>query len=459
MAQYGYMYTSASSYNTIREESRGPAIKPFVPFVPNSNYDPSTNSDGYATKKKIVPVASRPYDDYDDDYKKRSSPTSGEWNHRQRSPDHVAQRKVDDFLTKVQNEASRPQWNSLPTNDWRHSPQATSYNGPAFSYANANGSDYVGNKDVRKPIASTIRDDGYAGPNGYGGYGNHNNKEGHRPSSSPNRNDKYSGYGDYDNNEGHRSIKSPKYGGYNGGNAYGDYGNHNKEELKPIRGNEGYGAPNSGYGSYNNREEQRPFGSSPKSVNYGGNGYGDYAGDYTNKDRHKPISVSWTHPPRKGTQLSEPTNNMDKALELLKEAARVSSNDLSNKGGHKAASPTALPYENRDDYLLRHGGADKSASSNSWAAGLGKAPKSKFDKSMELVKEAEKLKSIVTAPSVDKRDLTNQFANLNISSKPKTPPKHSTFIGREVDYNRRDYGNAPIINSRTAEEIYGGRRI
>ncbi|MED6209211.1 hypothetical protein PIB30_052522 [Stylosanthes scabra] len=448
MAQYGYMYKSASSYSTVREESRGSSIKPFVPFVPNSNYNPSTNSDGYATKKKVVPVASRPDydDDYDDGYKKHSSPTPGEWNHRQRSPTRAAPQKVNDFLTKVQNEASRPQGSGLSgSNDWRHSPRPTSYNGPnAYSYAN--GGDYAGNKDVSKPIANY----GYAAPNGYGDY---NNKERHRPSSSPDRNGKYAGYGgDYDNNEGHRSFESPKYGGYNGGNVYDDYGNRNKEGLKPIRGSEGYGGGNNGYGNYNNREGPRLFGSSPKSVNYGD--------DYTNKERHKPVGVSWTAAPRKGTQLSEPTSNMDRALELLKEAARVSSNDLSNKGGHnKGASPTVLPYENRDDYQPRLGGADKSAPGNSWAAALVKEPKSKFDKGMELVKEAEKLKNIVTTPSIDRRDPTNQFANLNISSRPKTPPKHSTFVGREVDYNRRGYGNAPIINSRAAEEIYGGKRI
>ncbi|MED6167219.1 hypothetical protein PIB30_000470 [Stylosanthes scabra] len=456
MAQYGYMYKSASSYSTVREESRGSSIKPFVPFVPNSNYSPSTKSDAYATKKKIVPVASRPYDDddYDDRYKKHSSPTTGELNHKQRSPTRAAPQKVSDFLTKVQNEVSRPQGSGLSgSNDWRHSPRPTSYNGPnAYSYAN--GGDYAGNKDVSKPIANY----GYAAPNGYGGYGDYNNKERHRPSSSPDRNGKYAGYGgDYDNNEGHKPFQSPKYGGYNGGNVYDDYGNRNKEELKPIRGSEGYGGGNNGYGNYNNREGPRLFGSSPKSVNYGGNGYGD---DYTNKERHKPVGVSWTTPPRKGTQLSEPTSNMDRALELLKEAARVSSNDLSNKGGHnKGASPTVLPYENRDDYQPRLGGADKSAPGNSWAAALAKEPKRKFDKGMELVKEAEKLKNIVTTPSIERRDPTNQFANLNISSRPKTPPKHSTFVGREIDYNRSGYGNAPIINSRAAEEIYGGKRI
>ena len=551
MAGYGYTYRTVATYNTVREESRsrGPVIKPFVPFVPNTN----TNSDGYVTQKKIVPVASRPpYDDDDDDgdYRRHSSP-SDEW-HRQKSPVRSSPRKVDEFLTKVQDEASRPQrFSPMASTDWC---QPTSYNSP-----NGYG-DYGGNKEGRKPIGSTIRNDNYDGPNGYGGFGDHNNGEGLKPSSNPLRNGKYDGYdganngyggyGSYNNKEGHKPTSNPiwndryddydganngyggygnkegrrpfgsttrndKYDGYEGGNGYGDYGNYNNKEghkpsSSPVRNDkyDGYDGANNGYGggygNYNNKEGHRPYGSSPRSDKYdgynGGNGYGNY----NNKEGHKPsssptrndnydrlrpaenyramepnrnilggltkpkVSTAWTAPPRKGTQLSEPTSDIGKAMELLKEAAKVTPDDHSNKGGHKL--------------------------SNNWAATLGNdsQPRSKFDKGKDLVKGAERLKNIVTgAPqsrfsvpksatpnkddygeTIDRRDATSRYGNLNFSSRPHTPPTptHVTFIdGREPDYKenfgRRDdsrsYGKAlgPIIDSRYAEKKFGGRKI
>ncbi|KAL2325441.1 hypothetical protein Fmac_024499 [Flemingia macrophylla] len=90
MAQYGYAssYRISSTYN-VSSDTGEPVSKPFAPFVPKFNNGNDT-SEGYVTKKKIVPIASRPcYSDNDE--------SDDEW----KQPIHGSPRKVDEFLTKV----------------------------------------------------------------------------------------------------------------------------------------------------------------------------------------------------------------------------------------------------------------------------------------------------------------------------------------------------------------------
>lgn len=462
MGGYGYIYRNFSTYNTVKEESRSPAVKPFVPFVPNTN----SNSDGHVTKKTIVPVASRPYSD--------EYPARGD--------DYGSPHKVDEFLTKVQNEASRPpRFTPVSSTDWRQPPQPTTYNNSANGYG-----DYGSNKEGgRKPVGGTIRNDnydGYSSPNGYGDYGN---KEGRKPIGSTIRNHNYDGpngygdYGNYDNKEGRKpiggTIRNDSYDGYKSPNGYGDYGNKEgyKSDGSPIRNDhyDGYNGANNGYGN--------------KDGYHGGNGYGDY-GNYSNKegykpsgssvlsdnyDRHRPaenysatepkniipggwnkpkISTAWTASPRKGTQLSKPTNDIDKAVELLKVAAKL--NDHSNKEGHK---PGGTAY---GDYQRRHD-----------------EPTSKFSKGVELAKEAERLKNILTGTPQSRSSVPIEPSNKDFGdatrryvSRPSTPQTHVTFVdGREADYrdnidgrdDTRRYGDTPIIDSWKAEKKYKGARV
>ncbi|XP_019439964.1 PREDICTED: uncharacterized protein LOC109345429 isoform X1 [Lupinus angustifolius] len=364
MEGYGYTYLSISTYNTVRDETRGPVVKPFVPFVPNTN----SNSEGQVTKKTIVPVATKPYvDDYpasDDGY---GSPS-----------------KVDEFLTKVQNEASHPKRSTpVSSTDRRQLPQPVSFNDRANGY-----SDRGGNKEGHKLV-------GYDGRSGYGDYGSH--KEGIKPVGVTFRNDNYDGY--------------------NNPNDYGAY--NSKEGYKSNSNYDGYNGANDGYGGYINKEGHRPYGSTTKNDNYdgfhGGNGYGDY-GNYGKKEGYKPfgspilsgkvpnkiipgkpnISTAWTVSPRKGTQLSDPTNDIDMAVQMLKEAANLSGHN--NKGGHNYDEPTSK------------------------FGNIG-TPHSRYSVPIEQ-----------SSPNKDNRDATGW------------------------EYAER-YGNASIIDSREAEKRYGGRRV
>ncbi|KAK7277870.1 hypothetical protein RJT34_22889 [Clitoria ternatea] len=339
MAEYGYTFRSISSYNTtssVRGEPRAPVLKPFAPFVPKViNGNPS---EGYVTKKTIVPVASKPYGDeryHDDD---------DDWNHRQASPVRGSPRKFDDFISKVHNEASRsPRSSHVASPDWRHSSQPTSfngsnkaiggtirsdkhdgYNGPNYGYGNKEGTkpiggtikndqhdgsngygDYGSNKGVHKPDGGTIRNrkyDGYSGTNGYGDYGK---KEGHKMLGSPAKKDSYDGYygprgysDDYGNKEGHKLLGSPvkdKYDSYNGPKGYGeDHSNKEGHKLlgSPVKDKyDGYNGPYGYGGDYGNKEgHHKLLGSPVMKDKYGGyNGPYGYGDDYGKKEMYKPI--------------------------------------------------------------------------------------------------------------------------------------------------------------------------
>jgi hypothetical protein len=264
----------------MRNGTREPAvIKPFVPFLPKSNG--SNYSEGAVTKKTIVPVTSRPYDEpATKKYASSGDESDDDDRYHQTSVVHNSPRKVDNqFPTKVQNhEASRNPQRFGPVADrGRHSPQPTA--------------------EGRKPIGiSPIRNDNYDGPNGYGGDNPagvvrdpYPHKEGRKPigggsiKSSP---DGYNnGYGG--DKEGRKPIGiSPiRNDNYDGANGFG--GDHRagfvgdtypyKEGRKPIGG----GSIRSSPDGYNNRygddkEGRKPVGISPiRNDNYDGpNGYG-----------------------------------------------------------------------------------------------------------------------------------------------------------------------------------------
>lgn len=384
MAQYGYAYRSAqiSTYNTSNARNIETGAKPFAPYVPKFS-NGNGYSDGIVTKKKIIPVASRPYyedesdNDHDDDEGKH--------------PHQTSPRKFDDFLTKVHNEANRSPPRSsghVTSPDWRHSSQPKPYNGGYADYGTnkpiggankLDGPGYGNNKEGNKPLyggntKSFDNHDGYTSPakknnfdHAYDGY----NKNGpkpkpmSKPTGSPVYNSSYGGdygapkpinhdgytspydhdydsYGDYYNKDGSKPTVSPVYNSGYGG----DYNNIEGPKPKPKPKPTGSPVYNSGYGdnydNYNNGEggkpKPKPTGISVNKNGYGG-GYGsgsasptrhgnyDHEGDYGNyHNKHggsKPAS-GWSDSPRKGIQLTKATNNIDEAMELLmKEAAKL----------------------------------------------------------------------------------------------------------------------------------------
>ncbi|KAK7391929.1 hypothetical protein VNO78_20353 [Psophocarpus tetragonolobus] len=323
MSQYGYAYRTISTYNinttsSVRNEATDGAVtKPSAPYIPKfiNGY-----SEGQVSKKKIIPVTSRPYVDDSED----------EWKHqRQTSPD------VDDFLKKAHKEARRsPPRSTFVTSspDWGHSTQPKPYNGyadfgsnnkpigGAIKHDGYNNAPNYGNKPLfggtmqsydnpdgyatRKPIETTIKPtagvinhDGYTshlGKDNYDyGYDDYSNKEGTRPRPKPTGSTIYnngygSDYGDYNKNEGTKSKSkasgSPIYNNRYGGD-YGDY--NNKEETKPN--SKSSGSPiysnrfGDDYGDYNNKEGNKPK-SKPSGSPIYSNGYGDDYGDYNNKE-------------------------------------------------------------------------------------------------------------------------------------------------------------------------------
>ncbi|PNX95581.1 hypothetical protein L195_g018774 [Trifolium pratense] len=273
MGEYGYVYRSVSTYSTTRNGTREPAvIKPFAPFIPKSNGN--NYSEGAVTKKTIVPVTSRPYDEpATEKYASSEDESDDDERYRQTSPVYNSPRKVDDrFPTKVQNhEASRNPQRFGPVADRdRHSPQPTA--------------------DGRKPIGiSPIRNDKYGGDQyratAVGDQSPY--KEGRKPIgiSHPNKNDNYDGTNAYGGDRRPTAVRDP-------------YPPH-KEEHKPIGGvglkstSDGYN--NNGYGG--DKEGRKPIGISPiRNDNYDGpNRYGGHhpAGvvrdPYPHKEGRKPI--------------------------------------------------------------------------------------------------------------------------------------------------------------------------
>ncbi|XP_054789786.1 uncharacterized protein LOC129295298 [Prosopis cineraria] len=307
MEGYGYSHQNYSTYKT--DEPNGPAIrKPFVPFVPNPNRDP----DGHVTRKRVVPVATRPYGDH---YYTHGSPTNG-YSIRD-DGDYLQRQKVDDSLIHVHNEGSGGRSSAL---------------------------------------GSPVQNDNYYRHGGYENYDTYNDKERRKPIAIYTPNDNY-----------HRHQPADTY-----------------SPFEPHRNSaDGWSRPVSG----------------------------------------------WTPPPRNGTQLSEPTSDVGKALGLLKEAAKVSS--------------------------TAYGGADR-ANPSIWAerpgnGGYHNREPGKVEKATGLAREAERLKSLKN----------------KLLGEPKKQHKHEDdyYYGEPVDATdaarRRDdqrrYGNT--IDDWQAQKKYNGARF
>lgn len=202
---------------------------------------------------------------------------------------------------------------------------------------------------------------------------------------------------------------------------------------------------NSDYGT--NREEHWPVGSPVRNDNnYHGNGYvGDY-GNYNDKERHKPIGSSirndnydryqrpgWTAPPRNGTQLSEPTNDIGKALGLLKEAAKLSG-DCNNRGRPKDHEG----YNSNYNYQRRHDDVDRTNPSI-WAEPPGNSG-SHFREPSKIDKETERLRNMhMSEPTLsphkgdtsysyrEPMDATRRYGIFNFKSRPRTSPNTHRF--------------------------------
>lgn len=334
MGEYGYAYRSISTYSTIRNGTREPAvIKPFVPFNPKSN-NGSNYSEGAVTRKKIVPVTGRPYDEpATEKYPSSEDESDDDERRRQLSPVRSSPRKVDvQFPAKVQqNHEGSPdpqRYGPIVDHD-RHTPHPTADGRKPIGGSTVNNHDgsygtncpYGGDRDGRRPIGiSPIKNGKFGGgPNGYGSahrataIGDPSPyKDGRKPigggirSSHDGYNNGYGGDKDGRMPIGINPVKNDKY---DGTNRYGSdhratpVGDPNpyKEGRKPIGGgnlrstHDGY--HDNGYGG--DKEGRKPIGISPiGNNNYDGpNGYG---GDHratgvgdpnTYKEGRKPIGV------------------------------------------------------------------------------------------------------------------------------------------------------------------------
>ncbi|XP_058770517.1 protein transport protein SEC9-like [Vicia villosa] len=556
MAAFGYAYRSVSTYSTTRTGSGEPSvIKPFAPFVPKSNG--SNYSEGAVTKKIVVPVTSRPYDEpAAEKYASSGDESEDEFHHRT-SPDRSSYRKdVDKFPAKVQqnHEGGRnPQRLGPIVDRGRHSPQPTAegrkpigispikidhrsavgdpnphkegrkpFGGDSSVRRGHDGYDNngYGSDKGHKPIENGIKSGSYDSPKRYSGdhgaavVGDPNPyKEGHKPigtgslrggslrggslrggsirggslrgGSLRGARDGYNnGYGG--DKEGSRPIESNikngnyeydspnRYGGdHRGAPVVGDpspykevqkpigggsirtsrdgYNNGDKEGYKPIiRSNiqNGYYDSPNGYGG-DYKEAHKPIGGGNIQNDYydSPNGYGsDYNkkegympmrnGNYGNSNGNVPkISSDWSAGPRKGIQLSEPTHDIDKALELLRiEAANRDRHHESNNDHHpyyNSPSPTALDKWNAP----APGNGSPRFTDRTGSAGIMKP-----------------------------------HGNVNqLQSRPRNSPIHVTFVDDVRDYGDDDYYRRgdlgrygyrdAVIDSREAEKKFKGTRV
>ncbi|RHN80710.1 hypothetical protein MtrunA17_Chr1g0191211 [Medicago truncatula] len=329
MGEYGYAYRSISTYSTIRNGIREPAvIKPFVPFNPKSN-NGSNYSEGAVNSKKIVPVTGRPYDEpATEKYPSSEDEFDDDERRRQLSPVHSSPRKVDvQFPAKVQqnHEGSHdPQRYGPIVDRGRHTPQPSADGRKPIGGSTVNNHNdsygtnypYGGDRDGRKPIGiSPIKNRKYGGgPNGYGGahrataIGDPSpHKDRRKPIGGGNLRSTHDGYHDngYGGDKGHKpiGISPTRSNNYDGPNGFG--GDHRatsvgdpnpyQEGRKPIGGgnlrstHDGY--HDNGYGG--DKEGRKPVGISPTgNSNY--DGPNRYSGD------HRATSVGDPNPYKEG---------------------------------------------------------------------------------------------------------------------------------------------------------------
>ncbi|KAH1192075.1 hypothetical protein AAZX31_20G215800 [Glycine max] len=338
MAQYGYAYRSAqiSTYNTSNARNIETGAKPFAPYVPKFN-NGHGYSEGHVTKKKTIPVASRPY--------VRTIVTTPYYDHP---------RKFDDLT----NEASR----SPP--DW----PKPSYNGYADYGTNKPFQGKIKNYDDHDPV----KKDNYH--HGYDGYGDYNNKD--EPKPKPTASPVYnSGYGgDYNNREGPKPKPKPTgipvyKNGYGSGSAsptrrdnydhHNDYGNYHNKHGGPKPTSDWTDSPRKGIQltkATNNIDEAMKLlmkeaamlngNGSGNELVYNGSGPKPYEYDKNaHHDEPFPLGRRPTPPP--------PASTYDRSMNLVNETDRLK--NIVTGGGaapHQTQPRPSVPMKEETNFNL-----------------------------------------------------------------------------------------------------------
>ncbi|XP_028780870.1 uncharacterized protein LOC114737128 [Neltuma alba] len=215
----------------------------------------------------------------------------------------------------------------------------------------------------------------------------------------------------------------------------------------PVR-NDNYYRHGGGYGNYdgyNDGGRRKPIGSYPPNDSYDryqpADAYSSYEPHRNSANGWSRPPSGWTPPPRNGTQLSEPTSDIGKALGLLKEAAKVSSpayGDYGNRGRPKDESYYGSDRPNPSIWAEPPGNG-----------GSHNREPSKVGKARELVKEADRLKSL-------KNKLLGEPKKQHKDDYHYREPVDTTDHARRWEDQRR-YGNN--IDNWQAQRKYNGASI
>lgn len=110
---------------------------------------------------------------------------------------------------------------------------------------------------------------------------------------------------------------------------------------------------------------------SPRSAAYNGNEEEPKATDSTNRSGKPIISQDWSSSPRKGARLGEATDDIDKVAEMFIQKTRLA---RASEGEYKVPKPSAknpFPTPNYDSRDRRHLGADRPTPTDPTNHGLG----------------------------------------------------------------------------------------
>ncbi|KAK4282854.1 hypothetical protein QN277_014181 [Acacia crassicarpa] len=156
----------------------------------------------------------------------------------------------------------------------------------------------------------------------------------------------------------------------------------------PVRNDNYYRQSGGGYGNYdtyNDKGRRGPNDSYDRYHHQPADTYSSFEPHRNSANGWSRTTPGWTPPPRNGTQLSEPTSDIGKALGLLKEAAKGSP---TGSGDYRGRPKDESYY-----------GSDR-PNPSIWAEPPGNGGShhnrepGKVNKAMELAKEAERLRSL-----------------------------------------------------------------
>ncbi|KAF2287918.1 hypothetical protein GH714_003214 [Hevea brasiliensis] len=176
MAGYNYPHRSSSAYNSPRADdwsktsyASDHVCRPVIVDAegrkrPIVSFGPAQNSDFFVTRTETI-VQEHVISPFASEHHHNScSPLEGcgvveeRW-HSSSSPSQDRPSKVDDFITKVQIEASRPRFGTVNPANWRQTLKPTGFPGNNGGY-NSEFNDY-GNKEWQKPSGNAYRSDSY----------------------------------------------------------------------------------------------------------------------------------------------------------------------------------------------------------------------------------------------------------------------------------------------------------